>query len=613
VYQRVAGDTLTKLADRSRLGLFVGIEPGVKGWKILNTQTGRFTTSRDVVFLEAPQYIPEGELQEHLIERPWSDDQAPAPATAAGVVASGVSQKAAAPTAAVEHTAFVVDVEPGTVQEALASDDAAAWQKAMDEELASLVANDTWEPCSHVSSTPLPSKWVFALKRNESGVVVRHKARLVARGDRQRAGIDYEETFSSTVRLETQRILLAYAAREGLLLHQIDIKTAYLNGLLDKPIALRLPSGDVVSLRKGLYGLKQAGRCWATKLRETLLRHSFEQLSYDDSVYVRHRDSPENRVIVSVYVDDIIICAPTIEKITEVKRLLASEYEVKDEGELHYILGLCVSRDWDKRTIKISQAAYIDRLLADFEMTHAKPLPTPMIDMTQSHDLSKRLDDRKAILYRSAIGKLNWLVRGSRPDLGYVLSVLAANLQSPEERHWANLKRVLRYVAGTRTIGITVGAGTIVGFADADYASAPDCGRRSTSGYMFHIGGPVSWSSKRQDVVALSSTEAEYMAIGHAGKEAKWLTALCAEMGFSIPSPMTIMVDNMSAIALTKNDAYHAKTKHIDVRHHWIREALRTGQFGIQHVPTEGQCADVMTKVLKLGQHQRIMRLNGQQ
>ena len=274
-------------------------------------------------------------------------------------------------------------VEPKSVKEAMSRPDAVEWTKAMDEEYKSLLENGTWESYNGpITNEPLPSKWVLSYKYNEYGQVVRCKARLVARGDRQREGIDYDETFSSTVRLESQRLVMAQAALEDMEIHQIDIKTAYLNGKLDRPILLRLTDGKVVKLIKGIYGLKQAGRCWKQCLDAVLRKDGFVPLHDDDSVYVKHRDHMGKKVILTVYVDDIIIASKHLSTINGVKAMLAKRFEVKDEGELHYILGLKVTRNRKNRTIHISQQAYIERLLKDFEMSNAKG--TSMINLQNS-------------------------------------------------------------------------------------------------------------------------------------------------------------------------------------------------------------------------------------
>lgn len=651
---------LTKLDDRSRTAIFVGFQEGTKGWKVM-LPGGRVTTSKDVVFFESANDIPRDKMQDHLIDRPWRDDDgtfagrlgrrsnvimanpdipvpfANAPPSQSGgenaepslLEETAQSQEDAAmqqeehegspapqPMDYVDGAYSVVTRRPPprSVSEALNRSDGYKWQLAISEEYESLNANQTWEEYSGpLERQPLPCMFVFTEKYDEFGKSIRHKARLVARGDLQKYGIDYEETFSPTVRMESQRMLLAEAAAEDMEIHQVDIKTAYLNGKLDRPIFLRLPDGRVVKLLKGLYGLKQAGRCWKQRLHEALTAYGFTCVPQDESVYVKDCNDKRKKILLTVYVDDIIICSKDIQRVEATKKMLARDFDVKDEGELHYILGLKVSRDRKKRTIKITQKAYLEQVLDHFQMSNCKPMALPELEHQTDEKRAKtpKLGPEERKEFRTGVGKLNWAVISTRPDFAYRLSVLAAAMSDPNEIDMQNLKRALRYLRGTLDVGIELGAGQLEGYSDADFASTPGAKGKSTSGFIFHMGGPISWSSKRQELVALSTTESEFMALVHAGKEARWLTALGRSMGISVPETVTLFCDNQSTIEICYNSTFHARTKHIDYRFWWIRDAIERGEFRIEYVNTKAQCADMLTKLLKGPLHGHNLYLNG--
>jgi len=293
--------------------------------------------------------------------------------------------------------------------------------------------------------------------------------------------------------------------------------------------------------------------------------------------------------------------------------MLAKDFDVKDEGEIHYILGLKISRDRVRRTMYVSQTAYLEQILREFESVDCDPMAAPTMELQNEEQREKTtlLDAGMASLYRSGIGKLNWAVRGTRPDLAYTLSVLAMKLQDPNVVDWQNLKRIMRYLRATTDVGIELGAGDLIGYSDADHNSTPGTKGKSYSGYVFKMGGPISWSSKRQEVCALSTTEAELIALVHAAKEGRWLAGLARSMGMDTPSTIVLYCDNQSTIKISeKSDTFHARTKHIDYRYHWIKDSIASKEFEIRYVCSADQCADVLTKLLQPKLHWHSLEIN---
>jgi hypothetical protein len=292
----------------------------------------------------------------------------------------------------------------------------------------------------------------------------------------------------------------------------------------------------------------------------------------------------------------------------EFKNQLRAEFKIKDLGELKWLLGIEVERDRDARTISFSQRAYITKIIARFGLQDAKPLTTPLdphqhLSISQSPSTPRQFEDMRNVPYREAIGSLMYAALGTRPDIAFAVSLLSQYMQNPGRPHWEALKRVFRYLKGTQDKRLVIGDkhqdshNGIEGFTDADWGSQEH--RHSISGYVFMIdGGAVSWSSKKQPIVALSTTEAEYIAATHAAKEALWIRTFIAEVARPLTRPITIYCDNQSAIAIAKNDEFHARTKHIDIRYHFIRDIVAKQLITINYVNTNDNPADMLTKSL---------------
>jgi len=501
--------------------------------------------------------------------------------------------------------------EPQTFHEAMNSENEREWKEAMDSELRSLRENQVWE------LTDLPKdrravgcKWVFKKKRDEKGAVVKYKARLVAKGYSQKEGIDYEETYSPVVRHESLRALVAVAASEGWKIEQMDVTTAFLYGELEEEVYMEQPEGAAIEgtegqvwrLRRSLYGLKQSPRCWNFKLDEVLKGAGFEQFRSDWGVY--RRGEGENVVCMGVYVDDLVLVGPNMRQIEDVKNLLKENFRMTDLGPAKYILGVQLIRSEDG-AVKLSQETYAKDVLKRFGMADCKSVVSPL---DPNKVLTKEMgpqteEDRQrmaTVPYRQAVGSLMYLMIATRPDIATAVSKVSKFCNDPGEEHWEAVERILRYVAGSVGSGLVYrrGVGTKVwGYCDAEYGGNEETGR-STSGYVFLVGETaVSWATMQQPVVALSSTESEYIGACFAAQHAIWMQDFFYELGFS-QETVEVKCDNQSCIKLMKKPGLHKRSKHIRIKWHFLRELVENRDVTFTFVGTRDQAADIMTKAV---------------
>jgi hypothetical protein len=497
--------------------------------------------------------------------------------------------------------------EPNTVEEALSGDDAESWKLAMDEEMASLMSNGTWELKQLPTGVkPIPVKWVYKIKRDANGNIERYKARLVAKGFKQRQGVDFTEVFAPVSKHTTLRTVLALVAQHDMYLHQLDVKTAFLNGELEEDIYMVQPPGYesggpsvACHLKKAIYGLRQAPRAWHNKLKQELESRGFVASAADPGLFVLY-DS-EHQVSVVVYVDDMLVASKSLESVNHIKAVLGSVFDVRDLGEAAFFLGMEINHDRKAGTVKLTQKKTITDLINKYDMGNAKTKEVPLSPTNRlSRDHGKLLD-RDVYPYAELVGSLLYLSVCTRPDISQSVGVLSRYMSKPTEVHWHAAKGVLRYLAGTADKGIVFSkadSSTVSGYCDADFAGDVDT-RRSTTGYVFLInGGAVSWSSKLQPTVAVSTTEAEYMSVASAIKEALWLRKLLQDLHVPVEGPVTMHSDSQGAISLAQNPIISARSKHIDVLHHFARERLARKEVLIEYCPTDRMLADCFTKAL---------------
>ncbi|KAH9663295.1 hypothetical protein KPL70_019630 [Citrus sinensis] len=636
VYVMYNAQERTKLDAKSRRCIFLGYADGVKGYRLWDPTAHKIVISRDVIFVEdqlqrkdedngtvkeksetVPVYVENNPEDSDSSEAASEhEEQEPVESEAPEVRRS--TRERRPPT---WHSEYVTEInvayclltedgEPSTFHEALNSSDVALWMTAMQEEIEALHKNKTWE------FVPLPrgrkaigNKWVYKIKRDGNDQVERYRARLVVKGYAQKEGIDFNEIFSPVVRLTTVRIVLAMCATFDLHLEQLDVKTAFLHGELKEEIYMLQPEGFaekgkenlVCRLNKSLYGLKQAPRCWYKRFDSFIMSLGYNRLSSDHCTYYK-RFEDNDFIILLLYVDDMLVAGPNKDRIQELKAQLGRKFEMKDLGPANKILGMQIHRDRNNRKIWLSQKNYLKKILRRFNMQDCKSISTPLpvnfklsSSMCPSNEAERK--EMSRVPYASAVGSLMFAMICTRPDIAQAVGAVSRYMANPGGEHWITVKRILRYIRGTSDVALCYGGSefTVRGYVDLDFAGDLDK-RKSTTGYVFTLAGAaVSWVSKLQTVVALSTTEAEYMAATQACKEAIWIQRLLEELEHK-QQKIPVFCDSQSALHIARNPAFHSRTKHIGVQYHFVREVVEDGSVDLQKIHTNENLADVLTK-----------------
>ena len=528
------------------------------------------------------------------------------------------------------------------VKDAISGNETDEWKQAIRSEFVSLIKNKTWELVDRPNDqNVIGSRLILKNKFNTNGTLERRKARVVAKGYSQRPGIDFKETFAPVARLSSIRMLTALAIEYEMEIHQLDVTTAFLNGDIEEDIYIEMPEmfqeileemvaenqhkkqdykeeekdaelmleearkGDkVCRMKKAIYGLKQASHQWHKKFNEILKQLGFEPLSSDICVYVSRRNT--DTMLVATYVDDILLFSTNLEWMSEFKQDLKQNIDVKDLGNVSYCLGLEFRRENGK--MKISQKTYIQDLLKRFGMEDSKPVTTPLDVGMKLQKPEKCSNENNP--YRELVGALMYLAVGTRPDIAYSVNYLSQFNTCHQKEHWTAAKRILRYLRGTLDLGLMFEKTEkpLKGFVDADWGGCLT-DRKSYTGYIYILANSaISWEAKKQCSVALSSTEAEYMSLSQATKEAIHLKRFLQEINLSKCDYIEIYNDNQGAQKLAKNPIFHSRTKHIDIRHHFIRDVLKEGIIKLRYMPTADMIADVFTKALSGPKHWRCLQ-----
>ncbi|KAJ9514370.1 hypothetical protein QJQ45_012285 [Haematococcus lacustris] len=501
--------------------------------------------------------------------------------------------------------------EPRSFSEAMSRPDAEEWGRAMDAEMASQHANQTWVLVSRQPGmSVLPGRWVLKVKWGSDGSIVKYKARWVVKGFRQRDGVDYFEdaVFAPVVMHTTQRLIFALAVQKGWGLWQIDFKTAFLNSKLtdsdpqifvEQPEGYEVGKGLVCQLQRTVYGLKQAPRAWYMCRREQLEQIGFRASAADPSLFSL-RTSSGSAVHMLVYVDDCILASADEAAVQEVKQQLQQAFDVHDLGQAADFLGMRIAFDRAAGILRLTQQQYIEQLLQRFGLAECNPRQLPLSPGTQLVKEGEQLSEQHTLRYRELVGGLLWLSTCTRPDIAFAVGQLTRYMQSPTREHEQAAQGVLRYLRGTAGQGLVFRgscSGELVGFCDSDYASCKQS-RRSTTGYVFILSGAtVSVRSKLQTTVATSTTEAEYQAAADATREALFLRKLLHEL-CAVTGPIPILCDSQGAVALVKNPVESQRSKHIAVMHHMARERVWRGEVEFSYCPTADMVADALTKAL---------------
>lgn len=494
--------------------------------------------------------------------------------------------------------------DPKTAKEALEGKDSIGWQQAMQDELDSFVKNDVVETCVLPSGkNTIGTGWVLRIKRYPNGEINKLKARIVCHGYSQRRGIDFTETFASVVRMDSIRILLAIAAHEKLVLKQCDVKSTFLYGEIEEEIYVRPPDevdideGKVWKLRKSLYGLKQSPRNWNKKFNELVTTFGLTRSIADPCIY--YGNGQKGRLLLAVYVDDILVAGHQVDVVIELLDFMKAAFEIKIE-EPTCFLGLELNVDRKSGCICLNQEGYIHNMLTRFGMENCKRALTPGEVQVKEHQ--KNVDETPGVLfpYRMAIGCLLYAATHTRPDISFQVNHAARAVEAPTPHNVKEVKRIFRYLKGTMSVGIQFGEGhnEVVGYCDSDYAGCPDTAK-STYGHVFVLnGGPISWESRKSTIVADSTTVAELQAAYEALKQAIWIRDLMKELMTSLEGPTMLYCDNEAAVKLSKSEEIKKKTKHVNVRFNFLRQAVGENIVEVKHICGTENPADMLTKPL---------------
>ena len=515
--------------------------------------------------------------------------------------------------------------EPCTYRDAVDSKESKQWLIAMNEEIKSLQKNQTWELVQLPKGKRVVGcKWVFKRKEGISGIEPpRFKARLVAKGYTQKEGVDFHEVFSPMVKHSSIRILLAIVSTFDLELEQLDVKTAFLHGELEEQIYMSQPEGFVIPdkedrvclLKKSLYGLKQSPRQWYKRFDAFMIGNGYNRNQYDNCIYSKEL-SDGSRIYLLLYVDDMLIAARNKAEISMLKTQLGKEFEMKDLGAAKKILGMEIHRERHCGRLCVSQQSYIMKVLQRFNMDQSKPVSTPLaahfkLSSKECPKTEKEVEQMSRIPYSSAVGSLMYAMVCTRPDLSHAVSVVSRFMSNPGKVHWEAVKWIMRYLRGSTDVCLVFKGQKnrgVVGYVDSDYAGDLDK-RRSLTGYIFTVFGcTISWKATLQSTVALSTTEAEYMALTEAVKESIWVHGLLDSFGLNQQVPV-VHCDSQSAIHLARNPVYHERTKHINIRLHFVRESVSNGTVAVQKIATAENPADMMTKALPIDKFKHCLDL----
>ena len=530
---------------------------------------------------------------------------------------------------------------PSTYREAMASPEAKSWKAALDKEMASINEMGVWDLVPRISvprhQTVLRCKWVFKIKTDENGAVTVYKARLTPKGFMQKEGVNVYETFAATGKYKSMRIGLSIAAACDYELDQMDVPVAFQQAGLDEEVFMELPDGYreglehlVCKLRKALYGLKQGPRNWWLLISDFLVVQLGFKATVSDPCLFWKRSATGRLLLLFLFVDDMQIGyhLSDREEWGALKAQLVLRFNTKDMGASTWILGMRITRNRRARTITLDQELYVTKALERYGMQECKPVSTPEmpggIDCMGGDDaeMSAPADLQ---LFQEMVGTLMYAAVSCRLDIAHAVHALASEMQAPTGRSMLAAKRVLRYLAGTKDIGLVFGALAggktaaaetrghqatalvdVSAYADADWANNKK-DRKSITGWVAKLNGDcISWSSKKQRVVALSTCEAELYAEAAALQEVLWLRDLLTELGLHVQMGSLLHGDNQSTIAVSKNGVKADRTKHVDVKYHFVTQTVQEGKVQLKWIPTAEQQADIFTKALAAPVFERL-------
>jgi transposase InsO family protein len=519
---------------------------------------------------------------------------------------------------------------PENFREARESPDAARWMAAMEKEMEACADKRVWVEVKRADlprgANILPVKWVFKIKTDETGAVTEHKARITPKGFRQKEGRDYFEVYARTGMYKSMRLGLSLAAKWDHELDQLDVPTAFLNADVDEDIYMEIPDGfrdgkedAVCKLQKALYGLKQSPRNWYLLVSKFIVDELGFRASVSDPCLFFRRSGSGRLMLLFLFVDDFQVSYHREDKAEwdVLKSQLVARFNTKDMGQSTWILGMRIVRNRVARTVTLDQELYVTKALEKYGLVECKVAETPEAVGASSQQLNEEpLSPAEHQRYMEIVGTLMYAAISTRPDTAHAVHYLASHMLAPTQLHMAAAERVLRYLAGTKAVGLVFGSRNgaaamgdsrghgerqqldVCAFADADWANNRN-DRKSITGWVAKLNGdPISWSSKKQRTVALSTCEAELYAEAAAIQEVLWLRGLMKELRLQSNTGSVVHGDNQSAIAVTKNGIRSDRTKHVDIKYHFVTESVEQGEVQLKWVPTKEQQADIFTKAL---------------
>ncbi|UYV81409.1 hypothetical protein LAZ67_20001109 [Cordylochernes scorpioides] len=630
-----------KLDSKVIEGIFLGYDDRSKGYRILH-DTDNITISRSVKFIEkengfhlastkttSPQVLSTdltssnyignaeesqepGTQPENLEDSETEDYLQPGTSTGTQVVTQRRSTRPTKGIPPIRNDYMLYKTEaqdiptPTSYSEVLQLPkiEREKWLQAMNEELNSLEKNNVWE------LTPLPKdkriigcKWTYKQKLNSKGEIERYKARLVAKGFNQKFGRDYEETFAPIVKHSTIRAFLAASVYKGMQVNHLDVKTAFLHGDLDKELYMELPEGlhtkqtnKVCKLKKAIYGLKQAGRSWNTKIASTLIKNTFKQSIVDPCLFTKNEEN--HSIYLILYVDDMLLASDSEIMIQNTVKTLEKEFEIKNLGDPTQFIGIEISRNREGELL-LSQKNKIQELVERYNLQEAKPTFTPMESGYPGISDEKLLPNN--VQYQQLIGSLLYLSVVSRPDIAAPVCILSSRNQNPRNCDWNAAKRIVRYLKTTKELELRISnqkPPTLEAYSDATWAS-DNTDRKSLSGNLFLLGSnPISWMTGKQGCVSLSSTEAELISAAEASQELLWLLDLLKDLELEQKAPIYFHQDNQSCLKICSSEKVSSRTKHIATKIHHLKDLQKKTVIKMIYCPTGDMKADILTKPL---------------
>jgi hypothetical protein len=472
----------------------------------------------------------------------------------------------------------------------------------MDEEFQALQSNNTWE------LTKLPDgkktigcKWIFKQKRDEAGNVIKYKARLVALGCCQKYGNGYDEVFAPVVKQVTFRTMLSVANEKKMLVKHIDVKTAYLYGELEEEIFMKQPLGYikdnflVCKLKRSIYGLKQAAKIWNSKLDSVLNTFGFIKSVADPCLYTKSISG--KLIFLLIYVDDIVLSCYNESQFIEIVKYLSQHFKLTVIGDLKFFLGIQIEKIND--CFALNQKQFIQKMIQRFGIKDSKTSKIPMdpgfIQQKEENDCFENPE-----IYQSLIGSLLYTAVNTRPDISISVSILGRRVVNPSNADWAEAKRILKYLKSTIDIKLILKPSNnyLKCFVDADWAN-DSTDRKSNTGFLCMLGESlITWCSRKQQCVSLSSTEAEFIALAECCQEVLWIEKLTRSFGINLKIPIEINEDNQSCIKVAENSIFERKSKHIETKYCFVKDLVRNKKIKLLYCPTESMIADIMTKPL---------------